>query len=272
MIIVNLTGGLGNQLFQYSAAKALGLKIKTPVKVNIAKFFSPGEPRAFQLREATEYGTDTEVFVDPGVLLTKYERLFKQLGVKTRKEGLYIVDEKDFFQYSLQQRNNHDLLMNGYFQDTSHFLGHKPSDLVTLRKFDSPLTRDQSRMTVGVHVRRGDYLLPKHHEHGIIPMDFYQTALEQLKREFASIFVVFFCDDEGFKPPFSVDLYARELMLTDVKEFLLLSTCNAFIISNSTFAWWAAALSGSKHVFAPKRWYRNRDGRDSFYLPGWHVL
>jgi len=81
-----------------------------------------------------------------------------------------------------------------------------------------------------------------------------------------------FSDDKEVVPPFEVDIRASDLMLKDTEEFLLLAKSDAFVIPNSTFAWWAAALSCSAFVYAPKRWFVNQDVPESFFPRYWRVL
>jgi len=53
----------------------------------------------------------------------------------------------------------------------------------------------------------------------------------------------------------------------------LMSMCDYQIMANSTFSWWGAWLSGSKHVIGPKMWF-GPDGADptDIFLDRWEYL
>ncbi len=272
MIIVNLNGGLGNQLFQYAAGKAMSQLTHRPLLLNIAKYSKKKERRVFQLFDAIEDHDFTQVVNEQNMLLRKYETLLKRSNFRIKKKGMVVVSENNFFDCLSHRYDSYDLLFDGYFQDTRYFLGYKITDLVTLRKFNTSLTSQTSKKIIAIHVRRGDYLLPKHRIHGITPWCFYQQAVTEVKNLFPNALIALFSDDKEVIPPFRVDIRVSELMLKDTEEFLLLAKSDAFVIPNSTFAWWAAALSGSAFVYAPKCWHVSRDAPESFFLKHWRIL
>ena len=272
MVTVNLSGGLGNQLFQYAAGKTMSQMTGRPLSLNIAKYSKHGERRVFQLFDAIEDHDGTQVVNDQDLLLRKYEILLKRSNLTIKKKGMVVVSENNFFDCLSHRYDSYDLLFDGYFQDTRYFLGYNIADLVTLRKFNSSLTSQAGKKTIAIHIRRGDYLLSKHHIHGITPWCFYQQAITELRTLFPDALIAMFSDDKEVVPPFRVDIRVSDLMLKDTEEFLLLAKSDAFVIPNSTFAWWAAALSGSAFVYAPKRWYASRDASETFFLKHWTVL
>ena len=56
-------------------------------------------------------------------------------------------------------------------------------------------------------------------------------------------------DDAGF-----ISYFWDQTCGTEIEDFISLAECKEQIISNSTFSWWAAYLSGGK-VVAPKEWF-----------------
>jgi hypothetical protein len=272
MITVNLGGGLGNQIFQYAAGRALSLVTGRPLSLNIAKYSTNKERRAFSLFEAVEDGGSIQVITDHGMLLRKHERLLKRANLRMTKKGSLVVSEGNFFNCLSHRYDSRDLLLDGCFQDLRFFLGFKIEQLITPRETDISLAGRQGRKVLAVHVRRGDYLLPQHRIHGVTPWSFYHQALGELRRLFPGALVALFSDDREVKPPFPIDVRVSELMLKDTEEFLLLAKSDALVIPNSTFAWWAAALSASAFVYAPKRWAVRRDAPESFFLNHWKIL
>jgi hypothetical protein len=132
------------------------------------------------------------------------------------------------------------------------------------------LAAQQSRIAeaenaVLVHVRRGDYLLPAHRNfHGVLQSDYYQRALESLGYPSASNKVYVMSDDQGLAREGLSFMSDFEFInqppgSTDALTLLLAATFKKFVIANSSFSWWAAWLSGSTEVVAPKDWFARPD-------------
>ena len=54
-------------------------------------------------------------------------------------------------------------------------------------------------------------------------------------------------------------------------DMCLMSKCNAHIIANSSFSWWAAALGSKNSVIAPKVWFgpEGPNNWDTVYFENW---
>lgn len=159
-----------------------------------------------------------------------------------------------------------DAVLNGYFQDERHFTGiadRLPGwfDLTPWKALAEPGIQETLRGddTVGVHVRRSDYLqIPFMQVCGIA---YYQRAIERMRQTTPHARFVFFSDDiewcrEQFAPmnPLIVDHRHHPYgMLIDLG---LLSACRHQIIANSSFSWWAAWLNPhpARRVLMPDRW------------------
>lgn len=271
MIIINLNGGLGNQIFQYACGRSLSLLTERTLFVNTAKYSEGLERRKFCLFDIIENNASAKLISESGLLLNKFEKLLKKVYYPIKKRGMYVISENNFFGVLNPRFDSNNLILDGYFQDVRFFLGYKVSDLITMRRSNVSLIENGSRKVIAVHIRRGDYLLPKHKIHGLIPMSFYENGILELKQFFPNALVALFSDDKDVCTTFPVDVRVSGLKLSDVEEFMLLASCDAFLISNSTFAWWAAVLSGSIYVYAPRRWYSNKDASKSFFLKDWKI-
>ena len=115
--------------------------------------------------------------------------------------------------------------------------------------------------SVALHIRHGDYVNAIHII-GVIPLDYYQTCVAELKKLFPNITAFVFSDDINWvRENLKLDVpteYIRDCE-SDNEEFYLMSLCKHTVIANSTFSWWAAWLNPNpdKRVFAPLPWARS---------------
>ena len=130
---------------------------------------------------------------------------------------------------------------------------------------------------VCLNVRRGDFVSNPlmNVEHGVLGLDYYYGAINEIIQKEKDIHIYIFSDDiewcsNNLKfdvPTTFVDhTYAGEKFSS---YLLLMQTCRHFIIPNSTFGWWAAWLSNhsNKTVIAPKRWFNDASRNTKDILP-----
>lgn len=157
--------------------------------------------------------------------------------------------------------DGHDLLMDGYFQSYRYF---NPKEVIELFKCPVELADRieaewglvlNSRETVSVHVRRGDYLkLPERFP--FVGKSYIKKAMDIFKKS-ETIFI-FTSDDirwckNNFKGP---NIFYSENR-DEYYDLFLASRCSHNILSNSTFSYWGGVLNTNrnKRIIAPKRWY-----------------
>jgi hypothetical protein len=121
-----------------------------------------------------------------------------------------------------------------------------------------------------INVRRGDYLLQPR-RHPVISLNYINGAYNHLPK---CDNIIVLSDDiqwckENIKLPnlIFVDNYV------DCDGLWLLSMCNHYIISNSTYTWWGAYLSRNENkvVIAPDTWFgpEINEITDDLYCDGW---
>ena len=127
--------------------------------------------------------------------------------------------------------------------------------------------------SVAVHFRRGDYVRNAEFNQviGILDFDYYRRAMAHMRDRHPNLTFYVFSDDidaveRDFKPE-APCVYVRTVEhWHSYDKIRLMSACNHAIISNSTFAWWAAWLNPCTHksVIAPDPWFAGgkHDGRD----------
>ena len=145
-----------------------------------------------------------------------------------------------------------DVNLFGYFQSYKYF--EHCQDYI--RELLTPKNMDDINLfrgVCGIHVRRGDYLkFPNIHP--TQTMDYYNKAIELIP---ANKFLVF-SDDVGWcKQNFKGSRFVVTEEVSGDVDFRMLTACNYFIISNSSFSWWAAWLSAheDKVIISPKKWF-----------------
>ena len=131
------------------------------------------------------------------------------------------------------------------------------------------LSEINSCNAVCLHIRRGDYSLYPAYQ--VCDEAYYTEAVCQAVASLSSpVFYVFSNTREDIQwikdhYHFDADVRYVELENPDYEELRLMMRCNHFIISNSTFSWWAAVLSSrcadAKRVWAPARWFNGADVR-----------
>jgi hypothetical protein len=113
---------------------------------------------------------------------------------------------------------------------------------------------------VSLHVRRTDYAQMQNLFY-YLKASYYESALHRLRAAGHTWERVFLFSDD--MPLASAELKSIELVagesptpsrLKDAWVILTMSQMPYHVISNSTFAWWGAWLSGSRAVTYPSRW------------------
>jgi hypothetical protein len=148
--------------------------------------------------------------------------------------------------------------MKGYFQSYKYFDEFRNSILYYFRPVMEFPEVDSN--AVAVHVRRGDYLkLPDIHP--VLPLSYYYNCFTQFR---SATPMYIFSDDiewckENFPKRFPNWGYCFVAPSNDITDLLYMSQFKNFIISNSSYSWWAAYLSKSENVFAPDIWTKIED-------------
>jgi hypothetical protein len=282
MIIVRVTGGLGNQLFQYAAGYALSARLGVDLKLDLSAYTQEGM-RQFQLDKFhTSIHPATKQETVPFTGLSLLQRAYYRLRPPYRRP----VYKQPGFGYDPHFSQAGDgRYLKGYWQSWKFFepVSGQLRNLYRLREehtrevtaFAESLRR---RETVSVHIRRGDYNNPEALAyHGLLSAAYYNAALQKIKTMHPGAEILFFSDDiEWVRAHVQTDLPHRFvtgiLTRTALEDFHLMQHCMHHIIANSSFSWWAAWLNPhrEKTVIAPQAWFSTtkNDTRD-ILPPAW---
>jgi len=278
-IIVKLSGGLGNQLFQYAIGKTLATLNNTSLLLDLNGFDqqpTTNTPRQYALKpfrisEPAATSDDLRRFVP-----SKFKWLNR---IKKYK---YVVETNYEFDPGVLRLRGQMYLM-GYWQSPKYFttiiddLRHN----LTLRSGLSPSAKViAEKMTttqaVSLHVRRGDYVSnpTTNQYHGLCNLEYYQAAIHYICQLVDSPTFFIFSDDIHWAKehlPLSQDqaCYVSAEQLPDYEELMLMKACQHNIIANSSFSWWGAWLNPNpnKVVIAPKKWFNNETINTTDLLP-----
>jgi hypothetical protein len=235
-------GRLGNQLFQIAAVYSYAKKYnKTPI-----------------LKEWYCYYNDVNLLDIFNI--EKYFIIIDNLpnGFTLYKEKRFNYDEFNFIS------GNVDLL--GYFQSELYFSDYI-SDIIDMFSFKPDFIDnikseiDLKGNLIAVHVRRGDYI--NHQIHYVCDDLYYDNAINFINGRIDDYKLIFFSDDNKWVNDNKIyDRYKNSFYYNSgnfLEDFYIMSKCNHFIISNSTFSWWASLLSNSsdKMVITPSKWFNS---------------
>lgn len=252
MVISKIKEGLGNQLFQYAAARSLSLRHHAPVLMDISHYFASAV-RKFELAyfNIPRIETDLEPYA----------------------EMIFGVYKEPHFHYDPAFNQSHgDVYLDGFWQSEKYFKGIRSRLLEELKVKETYVSHLQSKVnimkiehSVAVHIRRGDYLSKRFSDtHGVLPYDYYIKAIALLADKLLPVKLYFFSDDmewarEHIKTDHPHEFISGDLTRDHIEDFHLMCQCKHHIIANSSFSWWAAWLNDypEKKVISPEKWFNN---------------
>lgn len=267
MIIVRLQGGLGNQLFQYAAARSASIATKQSVIYFDTFYYSYVRNRHFHLSSFQTHGAVGNVLSFPAffpITIPFISKTAWRSYHKLRPQSIQLVVEEGAHNYSPHLLATHkDVYLQGFWQNWRY----ADSIRSLIRKelvLSQPLS-DEGKVleakisqsnSVGLHVRRGDYV--NNPNFPTCSLSYYQHAVKTMQSKLSNPTFFVFSDDSRWVKEnltFIKSMIIVELH-SEVEEFWLLSKTKHTIIANSTFSWWGAWLGDNlgKLVIAPSEW------------------
>ncbi len=275
MIITKLIGGIGNQMFQYAAARRLAHIHQTDLKLDITSYASY-KLRKFELDNFNITAqTATKKEIEKFIKIPKniFEKIVFNLIPSVQKRSRFYYEEK-FYHFDPNVFTLPDnVYLSGYFQSEKYFIDiediireelivkHRPD-----RKNQDFLKQIGSTNSVGVHIRRGDFAADSDTKslHGLYGSDYFQKAVVVISSKIPHPYFYIFSDDidwakNNFKIEYPITFIDNNIDKKDYEDLRLMSSCKHNIIVNSTFGWWGAWLNKnkSKIIITPKNWYEH---------------
>jgi hypothetical protein len=285
MIITEINGGLGNQLFQYAAGLYLALKHQTDLKVSI-QFKNNDTSRKLGL---SHFNTNViEATQDEINQLYPSSAINRSIHSFLPPSFKQYFREKHFAYQSGFNKLGSNVYLKGYWQSERYFstIANQVKDVFTLQThFYSnilPLIEEiKQTESVSIHVRKGDYLLhPYSDYYASLESAYYNNALAALQENLPQLKLYVFTDDpkwvkENLALPIPYTLISGVQTTSMYEDFQAMLTCKYHIIANSSFSWWTAWLSDrdGKKVVAPKEWFKNGPSDTADLIPkSWLIV
>lgn len=277
MIIPNIIGGLGNQMFQYACGRALSLRTEQPLRIATDQFDGYALHNGFELQRVFDVKVPQANEVELKCLLgwqasPVLRRLFGRPAMRWATARSWI--NEPYFQYwSGINDVRASTYLHGYWQSELYFADvadriredftfRMPWDAADLAVRE----RMQAQPSASLHVRRGDYTIAKNQGvYALCDLDYYRDAIRLLRQRVPGVRLFAFSDDPDWVdaqlgPEFGpVETVRHNGGSRSANDMRLMSQADHHIIANSSFSWWGAWLNPSteKLVVAPRRWFLN---------------
>lgn len=304
-----MIGRLGNQMFQYATVRWYQVKYakEEPISLNFGLVYKEGKKENGFYNQLTDFQI-TDCLIDQKIKLSFYQKFLflkyilqykiekqfrkkdyelwkveyeRKLQKKYQKHGLFLFS----FGYTpFSKTTAKNKLFVGHFESSKYFdeikdvlqqdFTPKEKELEKNRKLYEQIRKNES---VCVSIRRGDFLAKEHKKkHYICTPEYFEVAIKKMQKEIKNPQFVIFSDDISWvKKHIKFPKGTLFESGTDPvwEKLRLMYECKHFIISNSTFSWWAQYLSRNtnKKVIAPSRWQNEGIALD-IYEDGWELI
>ena len=234
---VKVMGGIGNQLFQIAAGYAYAKKYDKKLIIDPSNWFA---------------GQGNHI-------LSYKDTIFKNFEYGSIITRDVIGIHENQFNYSELPYYHGNVSLNGYFQSLKYFeeVENEFINLLNLPETNKEHLTCCRPISVGFHIRRGDYL--KYPDiHYICDTKYFDYFFDIFNMTKNNLSICVFTDS----PEHVLNEFKQEYHLikssSDVKDLAYMSQCDIIVGSNSTFSWWAS-LIGRKTSYFPSKWFA--DGR-----------
>lgn len=295
MIYIRLSGRLGNQLFQYAYARFLKEKTGMDIVIDERYVILSGKKENGWENSLKYFNTDYITYdINKSLFRDKTNLVQKSLiAVDTYFQNKYLGDIKKTNNYELKRiqlfdkfglfflwqgyypfnfNRKKNIFLSGNFESSQYFneirdvLIEEFKPVYALKKQNSYLyTRICESNSICITIRRGDFFSKDNIFNDLFRVcdnNYYERAIEKMKTLVENPqFIVFSDDIEWCKKNVS---FPKNTLFESGKDpvyekLRLMYSCKHFIISNSTFSWWAQYLSTYKDkiIISPSKWFNS---------------
>ncbi|HCY73564.1 MAG TPA: alpha-1,2-fucosyltransferase [Rikenellaceae bacterium] len=295
MKIVNIMGGLGNQMFEYAFAISLQERFHEDVLIDTSHyghlFFKRYKganlhngfeihnvfPNA-SLKEANPLQLMRVTWYMPNYLLS---RILRRL-LPIRKNEIIQTSADYFSHHEEYYQIKGDAYYEGIWESAKNYIpireklqqvyAHGDPNEENARYIESM----EAENSVGIHIRRGDYLFCPEFM-GICDLNYYECAITEIQKYGQNYTYYIFSNDTRWCAEYIIPLCKNSKVVLvsnntgkdSVWDMFLMTHCKNLIIANSSFSWWGAFLNKrGGTIIAPQKWV-NRDAEYDIWLDNW---
>jgi hypothetical protein len=299
MVILKLKGGLGNQLFQYAAARQIASNNGVELIIDSISGFKRDPFRRENLLNYFPISAkfniinfENKIYNCNYFYYKIYNLIQRLLPLKYR----FYIKESEKIDFDSRLRDiklTKTIYLEGYFQSYLYF--DSISEIIKREFiFTGELGREckqfyeEINMSESVSIHLRSFNVGKLNDTSLIngncSLEFYESAINHILVNIKTPKFFIFSDDiEWAKKTidllninFEVKLiYYSDNLDHSIEDFVLMSECKYNIIANSTFSWWAAWLNKNpnKIIIAPSNWFVSRKvSNKSIYPNSWIVI
>ena len=268
IIIPNIKGGLGNQMFQIAAAKGHAIKHKALTAINYSNTGSCKHGNELLKYKSTFYSNIGITDVTPALKYTEPHFHFSEIPYNGSTTINGYFQSKKYFDHC------EDIIRNLFYFTTA--------DKATWQHLQNKSSVDMTN-SLAVHVRRGDYKLYPN-IHPVQSEEYYKNAFTYFLDKSNKPSCVIVCSDDWdslLEDNMIGKVFAKKGIpvyitkgCSELQDLYIMSRCNNIIMSNSSFSWWGEFLGLQKTTVAPKNWLGCEGPQDyhDIYNPKWQLI
>ena len=307
MNIIRMSGGLGNQMFQYALYKKLTSQGKE-VKFDDINEYRKEKARpimlsVFSITYPRATWDEITAFTDGSMELRKRlkRRIFGRAAIEYEEQGFFDPKVLEFDSMYLKG----SFQSEKYFEDIKDEIKalyqfpelenmHLPEKLYQVTK--QCLEGIESSEAVGLHMYRSDSRTDSELYEGICTEKYYEGAVRfMIDKVPDAKFYIFSNEPKWVKnwvdnlvnsqiqeemSKIDIERLRQNFVMVEANteytgylDMLLMSKCKHNIISNSSFSWWSSWLNNNpdKIVIAPDRWKNDTESND-IYVQGMTLI
>lgn len=281
-IRVRMFGGLGNQLFQYYAAKSVSIKLGLPLVMDFSwqskyNMHPNSDIRDFKFAQ-NELINDS---MNSGSFIK--ERIKNRVVEKFKTfESIFKVDIPNTTGYTDLGQIKGGVELRGYYQSYKYFeqfcnIQSAPDWTLTNESVKYQRYRDKlgAQDFISMHIRGGDYL-KSNSPYVNLGEEYYISALDEIKKNTGNLKTYIFTNDVDHGRNFlklgtNLEIiYTQDLNASE--NLKIMSLGKGLVLSNSTFAYWAGIISSASDIVVPKKWFKKINIGNDLYPTNWKTI